>query len=71
MKQSRTSSSHRLLIEITFIVSFIFGILAPFTDPIPAKAVMISWRSQSCELLVQRREHVKLLPHSVQEWACK
>jgi hypothetical protein len=64
MKQSKTSSHHRLLIEITFIVSFVLGILAPFSDPAPAKAVMISSRSQGSELLVRRHDHVKPPPRS-------
>jgi len=71
MKESRTSSSHRLLIELAFILSFVFGILAPFTDPGPAKTLAINLHSQSCEPLVQRPDHVKSLPRSVREWACK
>ena len=67
MKQPSTSSSHRLLIELAFILSFVFGILAPFTDPAPAKTVTINLRSQSYELLVRRHDREKRLPHSVRE----
>ena len=50
MKHIRTSLSVRRLIELSFIVSFLVGMLVPFTDPSPTNARKVNGPEKSTKV---------------------